>query len=359
MTSIKQITVLLCILGLGAAGFSCSGSSGDDPAAQLTLEPSTTTITANGSDAVTFKVSDGTGDVTAAAAIRCTTDNTTVANASFSTTAPGEYLFEASYGGKVSKKVKITAKADDPTGPSKFVRNICVMEFTGQWCANCPAGFNYMSLIISRSFDKVAHVIALHDNTGGDDAFALDVQRRIALDYSLTGYPMALVDLRDLRPLTADTDLSFKKSLQASQTDYPAHCGVAVKSAYDASGKKAKVTVRIHSEKTETYRAAVWVVEDGITAKQNVSGQYQNSYTHSHVARLLASSTPNDYKGESLGEIPANTEKSKEFDIAVDPAWNLDNTSVYALAIGADGYVNNMITCKIVDGDADYERVAE
>ena len=359
MKSFKQLTVLLCILGLGAAGFSCSGNTDDDPAAELTLKPSAAAITANGSDAVTFKVTDGASDVTAEAEIRCTTDNTAVENASFSTTVAGEYLFQASYGGRTSKTVKVTAKADEtPSGPSQFVRQICVMEFTGQWCANCPAGFNYMNFIISRNFPDAAHVIALHDNGSGSDEFAIDIQKTIARDYGLTGYPMALVDMRDLRPLTADTDQSFKKSLQASLDDYPAHCGVAVKSMYDAAGKKAKVTVRVHSEKTETYRVAVWIIEDGLSGTQNVGGQYQD-YTHSHVARLLAGSAPNNYKGESLGEIPANTEKSKEFDIAVDPAWNLDNTSVYALAIGADGYVNNMNLCKIVDGDADYERVAE
>lgn len=359
MTSFKLNLIRLCLLGGAALGLACSGNSGDDPAAKLKLEASTAAITANGSDAVTFKVFDGSSDVTAGAAIRCTTNNSIVNNASFSTAAAGEYRFKASYQGKTSEEVSVTAKTDEkPAGPSQFVRHICVMEFTGQWCGNCPTGYNYMNFIITRSFADVAHVIALHDNTTGEDEFAIDVQRVIAQDFALTGYPAAVTDLRDLSPLTSDLDQTFRKSLEASQEKYPAHCGVAVKSSYDASGRKAKVTVRVHSEKSEAYRVAVWVVEDGISGKQNVAGQYDD-YTHNHVARLLAGSAPNNYKGESLGEIPAGTEKSKEFEIAVDAAWKLENTSVVALAIDAEGYVNNMTTCKIVDGEADYDRVAE
>lgn len=359
MTAFKQILIRSCLLGIAAAGFACSGNSGDDPASKLELEASTTTITANGSDVVAFKVLDGTTDVTAGATILCTTNNSTVTDASFTTTEAGVYVFKASYQGKSSPEVRVTAKADDnPTGPSQFVRHICVMEFTGQWCGNCPTGYNYMNFIISRNFADVAHVIALHDNESGEDEFAIPVQGIIAKDYKLAGYPAALTDLRDLSPLTSDLDQTFRKSLKASQEQYPAHCGAAVKSVYDSSTKKAKVTVRVHSEKSETYRVAVWVIEDGLAGKQNMAGQYDD-YTHNHVARLLASSTPNNYKGESLGQIAAGTEKSKEFEISVDAAWNLDNTSVAALVIGADGYVNNMTVCKIVDGEADYDRVAE
>lgn len=355
----KKVTIRLCILALSLGALACAGNPGDEPAATLKLQPSTQTITANGSDAVTFTVFDGTTDVTADAAIRCTTNDTPLAGASFSTSSAGDYLFTARYAGRTSNEVKVTAKAGNtPDIEPQFVRHICVMEFTGQWCANCPTGYNYMQFIIARNFKDTAHVIALHDNTSGEDEFAIDVQRHMCLDFAVPGYPAAVVDMRDLCPLTSDIDQTFKKSLERSQEAYPAHCGVAVKSVYDQTTQKATTTVRIFSEKTETYRVALWVVEDGLAGKQNISGQYSD-YTHNHVARLLVSSSPNNYKGENLGEIPANTEKSKTFEVAVDPAWNLEKTSVYALAIDAEGYVNNMSICKIAGGDTDYDRVTE
>lgn len=364
MNFLKQTLMLLGVLGLSLQGISCSGNSDEETQTQtegkVTLTPSIGTIKANGSDAVTFKVYDGTAEVTASAVIRCVNDDTTLSGATFSTRTPGDYTFTAIYANRTSDPVKVVAIPEDqPQVPSQFVRHICVMEFTGQWCANCPSGYNYMNYIISRKFADVAHVIALHDNEGGKDDLALPVQKKMASAFGVKGYPAAVVDLRDLCPLTDDLDNTFRKSIESSQNDYPAHCGVAVKSVYDPAAKQAVVTVRLYPEKSAGYRVALWVVEDGITAPQNVLGKYENNYVHNHVARKLVSAVDQDYSGERLGDLTADKEASKDFTVAVDPSWNPDNTFLFALAIDDKGYVNNMAICKIVDGDTDYDRISE
>ena len=149
---------------------------------------------------------------------------------------------------------------------------------------------------------------------------------------------------------------AFKDYLGNSLNDYPAHCGVAVKSTYDQASGQADIAVRLTSEKSEAYRIAVFVVEDRIVAEQNNGGTHISDYTHRHVGRQMLSAS---YKGDSLGTVEAGKEATKNYSLTVDSAWNLENTTIYALGISADGYVNNMAVCQIVNGDTNYDYIKE
>ena len=56
-----------------------------------------------------------------------------------------------------------------------------------------------------------------------------------------------------------------------------------------------------------------------------------------------------------MGRIAPGAVKSRTYEVSLDAAWNLANTYVYALAIDADGDVNNMQVCLLNGGSADYE----
>jgi hypothetical protein len=74
------------------------------------------------------------------------------------------------------------------------------------------------------------------------------------------------------------------------------------------------------------------------------------------VARKLVTSY--GISGEKLGDnamIPAGEEAEASWTFDVDPAWNLQNTEIYALAIDSNGYVNNMNVCHIDGGDSGYD----
>ena len=58
-----------------------------------------------------------------------------------------------------------------------------------------------------------------------------------------------------------------------------------------------------------------------------------------------------------MGTVASGTEKIMEYSVDIDPAWNLGKTYVYALALDADGYVNNMQVCLLDGGDSGYEYV--
>ena len=343
-----------------AAG--CSGTHDDDTGVQdskLVLIPDKESIIADGKDAVTFSVSDGEEDVTGDASVFCSTLASQIFESGFSTVTAGTYEFYAEYDGRKSAPVSVVAQPEggeieDPSSRpdivSRFERHVCVMEFTGQWCSNCPDGYNSMKFIIDRNFPDIAHVIALHDNTSGKDDLAIDVQVALSEAYGIQNYPYSLVDMREASPL-GDIGGSFRKAVNNSIDSYPALCGVAVASDFDETTGTADITVRLFSEYTSEYRIAVYIVEDNIVGTQNVNGRYTDDYVHHHVARQVVSSS---WKGDALGEVPAGEETVKKYTVSAGDGWDMDNVSVYALAIDYEGYVNNVAVCGLVDGNTDY-----
>lgn len=333
---------------LSLAVTACSGVEDE---IGLLLSADKTAVQADGTDAVTFSVRYGDTDVTSDSEIICSEDGRLVENGKFTTETVGKYSFRAVYLDVESEPVAVSAEKPVVT-VSKYRRNICVMEFTGQWCGFCPKGMRTLNYYLQKPrFKDCTYVIALHDDSSGDDDFALPVQREIYSYYGLTVYPSALIDNRDRIALSADgAGNVVSAALDAALYEHLPHCGVAVSSAYDEVSGKAVITAKVASEKDARYRLAVWIIEDGLVGKQNDNGVY-GDYVHNHVARALVSST---YKGDSLGEIAADDESVKTYEIAADAVWNLENTSVYALAIDNDGFVDNMAACAFVNGNTDY-----
>ena len=352
-TMLVSCLSLACVLALS----SCEGNSGEEDG-MLFLEADKTAITADGADAATFTVYYGNTDVTSEAVITCTTDGSVLEDAAFTTTVAGTYAFTASWDGNESTSVSVTAQpdggTDEPSEPSAFVREVCVFYYTYQTCSFCPSGYRYLSLVIGNSYSGIAHILSVHASTG-DDMFAFPYESEMSTDMEVQGYPDASMDMRPAIGLSADKS-GVRPAIESSINDYPAHCGVAVGSVYDESEGTAEVTVDLYSELTDTYRLAVYIVEDGIVGSQTDSGITYDDYVHHYVARRLVSSS---YKGDSLGTVEEDTETSRSYTVTVDPEWDLDNTTVYALAIDSDGYVNNMAVCPLKDGSVSYNYVEE
>lgn len=359
MNAILKFFARFCLASAVIGMAACSGNIDDttDDAYVPVLKADKGSIAADGVESVAFTVTYGGKDVTSLSAIRCTSHtDITVSGARFSTATAGDYAFEAVYDNKTSAVCKVSAVQPATPVVSRFVRNVCIMEFTGQWCAQCPTGYNYLWYVVSKNYPETAHIIALHDNSSGIDDLAIPVQKELFSTFKLEGYPSAVIDLRDTSPLTSDAGGSLKKAIESSLNDYPAHCGVAVASDYDEKSRKASVTVRLTPEVAGEYRIALWVIEDNIVAKQNVGGTYTDKYTHNHVARRLVSE---NWKGDNLGNTVAGKEVSKKYEINVDEDWKLDDTSVFALAVDASGYVNDMAVCPLKNGKTDYEYLPE
>ena len=229
---------------------------------------------------------------------------------------------------------------------SRFPRRVCVMEFTGTWCSQCPAGATVLNYLVDRQYKGKAFALAFHN----EDIYALPQEQELYAIFKWSGYPAYVTDMRDMGLLNEG---GCAGTIEKSLTESVTHCGAAVSCTYDPQSKTAKVDAKVFSELTSDYRLAAYVVEDKVIGEQTEStGTIRDDYSHRHVVRAMLSS---NVRGDSLGEVVSGTEARKSYTFEVDQTWNLENLSVAVLAIDKDGHVNNMATCSVNGGQMDYE----
>lgn len=244
----------------------------------------------------------------------------------------------------VGASVDYQMVGDELAAVSRFERNVCVMEFTGQWCSYCPDGAQLLEFLASDIYTGQVLPLAFHN----EDDFSIPAESELADKYNIRDYPSYLTDMRESGSLSGSgCRLSIETSLYESQT----HSSVAIASQVEDG--VCKVSAKLFSEKSMDYRMAAYAVEDRIVAWQITSGNSKNeNYVHRHVVRKLLSSS---VSGDLLGVVNAEQEKEHSYEFNVDPLWNLENMSVVVLAIDKDGYVNNVAHCALNGGSVEYE----
>lgn len=232
----------------------------------------------------------------------------------------------------------------------EFQRRVCVMEFTGTWCAQCPDGATVLNYLVERQYKGKAFAMAFHN----DDEYALPEEQELFKIFNWSGYPAYVTDMRpDGVGLLNEGGCS--QSIEESLYEHQAYCGAAVSSVYDPSLSKIIVKAKAVSGNSGNYRIAAYVLEDKVKGRQTLgTGQVQEDYTHRHVVRKMLSS---NVRGESLGRIEAGDEKERIFEFVPDTEWKLADLSVAVLIIDEDGHVSNMAVCAADGGSMDYEYV--
>lgn len=330
----------------------CSGNDGgeDEPAEKkVTLTPSKESIVANGADRVTFTVMWGEENVSSRAKIQVVDPDgkqTLLDAPSFMTATAGDYTFTAEYESRSSERVLITAKAAEP---EKYFRRVCIMDATGTWCTNCPNASRSLLVLQNNRPDRLI-VLGVHGPTLDQDPMTTPVIDMLDKIHKVTGYPMAVVDLREATTgLISD---GVGKGYNTSRKQYPATCGLRLESGYDTATGKLDITVGVTSNTGGEYRLAVFVVEDGIIARQLDGGLYNDDYKHNDVVRKLLSG---NLLGDALGTLEPDVEVTKTYSTEVDAAWKVDNLRIVAYATDATGYINNVVECEAKEGSCDYK----
>ena len=227
-----------------------------------------------------------------------------------------------------------------------FNRHVSVFEFTGAWCAMCPSGYIFLKYLIEDwySHDTV-HILAFHDSTGGADPMAIPLTNELVTKFGIGGFPGFLVDMREATSTLTEIQPMIDRSFESPT----AVCGVKMTSS--CTGTSGKVDIELYAAKADTYRVALYIVEDGIVAQQNNGGTYKNDYVHNHVARKLISSL---YEGDRVGAIKAGEKATKSYNFTLGSDWKAENCSLYALVIDSNGNAVNTAVCK-VNGSVDYD----
>ena len=310
---------------------------------EISMEVYPKSFAADGVEQAKFSVFEGNADVTTDAVIYNVETGEALKGNTFSTTVPGTYYFYAEYDGQKTDHVSVVA---EQVVVSAFVRKVCLMEFTDAQCEFCPEASSYIDQFILEKIKNV-HLMAFHEK----DMWSLPQQYAVLQKkFEIPATPYAVVDMRQGFLMEKGKMIDVKDAVNNAPQQYPSHCGVEVSSTKD--GQTVKITAKVYSEKSSDYYLALYVVEDGINGEQLNNGQVTPNYYHQYVVRRMLSAT---VYGDYLGRVTAQTEATKEYEIKVDPAWNLDKTYIYALAMDENGHVNNMQVCLLDGGSAEYE----
>ncbi len=368
MLSNMKISRYICMIAVFLAAWSCTGTA--DEASVPVLWASRTEMDLSEGASVTFTVTYNGTDVTDESEIFMHGVEASVGNV-FEPEEEGEYVFWSVYEGKRSSEISVRVTDSNRETASVYDKHVCVMEFTGAWCVNCPAGVDNLNLTLSKSvfrkYKENIHICALHSTNGGSkDDMAIQASDDIMSLFTLD-FPSYAVDLRTSGTLTSGGMSTCQSNILAAFEEYGAHCGVAVSSSLGADRKTAEVTVRVASEKTGGYRVVIMVVEDKVKGPQktptypgtdSVHPDGDPNYIHRHVVRQVVTSYKGRFTGERMTEdgiIAAGSEASAVWTVAIPSDWNLSNTEIYALVLDTEGYVNNMNVCPIDGGNSGYD----
>lgn len=363
MSNIRNI---FAVMIMAAAFLACSGQKDSGALPQLRADMSELDLAKN--DHVAFKVMLDGRDVTASSVI--TVGEEQLDGAVFAPQESGLYTFTAEYDGRVSEQVTIMVYNSDPDVESQFAKRVCVTEFTGAWCVNCPEGYDDMMGILSKPSlakhkDRISF-LAFHSNVEGVDTLAIsNTQDVIGLFPKVAqgGYPAFAVDFKEgaSGQLTGSgLTLLSDSLLESLKTEYPVCTGVSLASTLSADSKSAEVSVKVKTDYSNPYYLVVLVIQDRIAGyqKTTVYPEGTGNYIHNHVVRKVVTSYVNTFAGEKITEdgfIKAGDEVSADFTVDVDSRWVLENTKIYALVMNCNGEVDNMNLCPIDGGNSGYE----
>lgn len=233
-----------------------------------------------------------------------------------------------------------------------YNRHSAVFEFTGAWCSFCPTGYRFLQYLIEDYYSTdTVHVLAFHDSTGGNDPMGIPLTNTILNHFQSQfnvnlDFPAFVVDMREG---TSDRS-SLEGMLERTFKNYPATCGIRLENSCTADGKLS-IKAELCASASDTYRIALYLLEDGIVAKQVDNGLTKENYVHNHVVRTMISSL---YEGDRVGTLAAGESKSASYSLTLDSGWKAENCSVCALVIDGNGYVNNAAVCSL-NGVTDFD----
>lgn len=233
----------------------------------------------------------------------------------------------------------ISCQEEAPTiVPCQTDRVVLVEEFTAIACNNCPKGHRKIKELQQIYPDKIIPV-AIHSGP-----FAKPSSNPNGLDWTTvdgnairkatpTGDPAIMVN-RKYDEKSGTYAIASPPSWAgpiADQLCLPPDATIQVKTEYDNSSRKLKVTVDIAPtnmlKMEENIGLTVLITESHIIAPQEDGSGWIQSYEHNHVLRDIITNTWGD-KIQNKGELLSVQQRVVEYSLPTD--WEADNCHVVA-----------------------------
>ena len=118
-----------------------------------------------------------------------------------------------------------------------------------------------------------------------------------------------------------------------SELQKPTSVSLSMTNKYDATNRQLAIDVNALSREKFDGKLQVWIVEDGIVAKQLLKGnRVDANYVHNHVFRAAV----NGAWGTDIA-LQENVEAKSNFSIQLDAKWNEKNISIVAFLYNDSG----------------------
>lgn len=366
--------VAALLMVVGSMGLSsCHGQSDEIevPEGVLRIFADKTSIAADGTDLVTFKVMLGSEDVSTQRTLQLVR-NGKLGNYgvnTFSTSVAGLYTFTAEYyydGTRyyTDNSVQVEARAMTADGEKKgYVQQILGFQFTSIGCTSCP--FLASSLKqVQEKFPNRLNVVSFHQDFNYADEMThpmTDTYYKQICRTGVSGLPQFNANLIiDKEYITVSQYDQIVSILDRVEENYPATCGVAIESEYDSASRKVTVKTKITSNTPSKYRYQIFLVEDNFQSYQyGVEGPDAADYKHNNVVRVVSSSDNcfganfNDGMSMQVGveSVATNT-------LDIPRGYDVENMRVVVAAFssydgGGSFVVNNSAQCP-VGGSVEY-----
>lgn len=220
---------------------------------------------------------------------------------------------------------------DLPAVESKRV--VLLEEYTGQKCVNCPEAHKTVEQLLEQYPENLV-AVSLHGGgdalSYGEDQYSFGLRTDESQAYCEAAAPAALpagaVD-RNSGAVTHDQ----WAALIRKELSKPAYIDIAIA----ASAADGTLDVKVDLDPHDNFNAnvQVWVVEDGIIARQLMpDGKTNPVYEHNNVFRASV----NGHDGEAA-KLVVREGWSKEYQLKIKEKWNAANLYVVAFVYNKDG----------------------
>ena len=354
-------TLLATILGVASCTEPADPAAGV-PEGVLRIFADKTSIAADGVDNVTFRVMFGAKDVSNEKTMKIvyTVSGKEAAMApgasTFSTTAPGEYVFKATLysGGNHVSDNEAVIIASEVAGRKNYFQKVIGEQFTSVGCVNCPS-LSHNIKEVQTQMPGVLIPLSFHMDYNMADPMTIEATGLFYKAYGMSGLPYFNLNMRKQEGGVSREPAGMISAIEDELEMYPATCGVAIETSYDSATRKVTVTSKLTSNVAARYKYHIFLLEDGISATQSGAN---GDYIHNNVVRKMFAPDITGMNINKKNPFTPDVEVTAVNSAELERDWNPENMRVVVIAMTtADGGVtfncNNANECPL-GGSADY-----
>lgn len=229
--------------------------------------------------------------------------------------------------------------------PEVAARRVLIEDFTGQNCINCPAATAVIEQIQEAYGAENIIAVGIHsgpfgvNHDGSPTPLYTDTGDYYYKKWGVRGQPTGMIDRHGLV-----NNPQYWMGIVKNVIGIASPLKLEGECSYDATTRKASITVNAEAIYDINGIVQVWLVEDGIVSYQMMGdGKTNDNYIHNHVFRAAV----NDKDGEPI-TMAFSEKKDLTYEAQIDGSWKAENMSVVAFIANDDEGVLQTVKIPVI-----------